>query len=263
MNRNLFKNIKVNVPDKIIDTSGYTIMADIKTHMPSDGGYHMFLLVINITSRQLDIMPLRNKTAEETKEAFNVIWRRRNIRNIRSTKFCVVDGGSEFKGNFKKYMDAHAVRIIESNTYHINSTGIVERAIGTVTKVILEYLNNKALETRRRENKWVHLLPEIIYKINLKATPKYQLKDIVVNPPVIPKNVLPIGTLVHKRLPYPVHLLNGVKKYKFRNGDRRFATTTSKVTDYRIRNNRPLSYILDDDYRIGYQQHEVLMALNQ
>ena len=261
MNRKLFQNIKVDVPDKIIDISNKTCMADLKTHMPSDSGYTMFILVINITNKQLDIMPLKSKTATEVAAAFREIWLRRNIRNIRSTKRLVTDLGSEFKGAFLQFLKDHDVELIQQNTYHINSTAIVERAIGTVTKIILEHINAKSLETRRRENKWIHLLPEIIYKINLKATPKYQLKDLIINPPLVQKNLLPLGSVVHKRLPYPVHLLNGVRKYKFRNGDRKFTTGVHTITDYRIRSGgRPVSYILDNDYRIGYQQHEVLLA---
>lgn len=258
ISKKLFHAIPIRNPDKIIDITNETLMCDIKTHLPSDSGYTMFLLVTNTNTRELDIVPLKTKTAKETAEAFHEMYKRRYIRNIKGCKRLICDMGSEFKGAFETLMVKLRIQLLPYNLYHKNSTSLAERAIGSVTKVLLEELGVQSLKSRRKENKWTDYIPSIVQEYNNNATPRHTLKDLL-EPPVIPSNVYKLGTEVHKKLHEPVHLLNGVKKYAFRHGDRRFTTTTHTITDYRVRHGgRPISYILNNDYSIAYQHHEVL-----
>lgn len=261
LNRKIFQNIPNRHPDKIMDVTNETVMADLKVGLPSDQGYKGFLCVKNITSGQVDAEPIKDKTSAEVARAFEAIWRRKEILRIQGTRRIITDLGGEFMGApFRDFCTRRRITLIPYNLYHHNSTAIIERAIGVITKLMLEELNHRSLHSRRNENAWMPLLQPIVKEMNKHAKPRHTLADTIAPPKMIP-NLHPLGLEVHKRLPVPVHLLNGRQKFKFRNGDRRFSTHKSIITDYRVRfGGRPISYILDNDHSIAYQHHEVLPA---
>lgn len=260
VNNKIFRNVKDSYPDNIRDITGHTLMVDLKTDLISDQGYKNFLCVINITTNQVDAQPLKNKTAEEVTNAFYEIYRRRIIKNIQGTKRIICDKGSEFASKtFIGFCNSKSIEVIFYNMYHLNSTANVERAIGTITRILLEELAKRSIKEKRKVNAWTHLLPLIVFEINRHAKQKYTLEDVT-SPPTVPKNLYPIGTEVHRAFKQPVHLLTSKEKMKFRNGDKRFTVTTFKITDYRIRDSRPIRYILDDDYSISYNHNEIIPA---
>ena len=115
----------------------------------NDGNKYM-LLIVDTFSRCLWAFPLKGKTSNEVKKAFESI--ERHPRAI------MCDEGREFMGDFEKYAQGKGITV-----YHIygdHKAAIAERCIRTVQTLLWR------LMTARQTRRWVDLLPLVVQYYN-------------------------------------------------------------------------------------------------
>ena len=253
----------VRHPDRIIGVDGFTYQMDLKTHMVSDQGFTNILVLVNTYTGEVDAEPIKSKTMGEVKDALELMIKRKNIRSIRSIRRICVDQGSEFvNSTMKSFLASKNIAlIVENTTYHHNATAIVERMISTITQPLLHFIFIKRQEGYPQYNRWIDNLPKVVKAINdhnVKKGPRVK-PETVFEPPIVPKKIFQLGDVVYRRLPQPTNVVNGKKKFvNFRLNDVRFNYKEPYiVTGYRLRNARPLRYILNDDPSISYLDHEL------
>ena len=109
---NLYKKPKktkrINVPKTQVLIDGFSQQADL-LFLPNDKGYKYALVVVDLGSRLLDAVPLKNKSAKDTIEGFKTIYKRKIINK---PKVIEVDPGTEFKGAFVKWAEDNDIVIV-------------------------------------------------------------------------------------------------------------------------------------------------------
>jgi transposase InsO family protein len=94
-------------------------------------GFKYLLNGINIGSRNIYSVAMKNKTDTEVLKAFKKIYTHFNIRTIRS------DNGSEFINNkFKFFLEKNNIKQIMSEAGKLQSNGMIERANATIKEFI-------------------------------------------------------------------------------------------------------------------------------
>ena len=125
---------------------------DLKT---LNSNYYIILCVIDIFSRYVWCVPLKDKESQTILDAFKPI--------LEEAKPTVVqfDGGSEFINSvMKKYCKQHNIKQEFNEPGDHNANAVIERFNGTLRRYIEKYCT--ALKTKR----WVHILPQIVENYN-------------------------------------------------------------------------------------------------
>ena len=126
-------------------------------------GYAWILSVIDVYSRRAWAFPLKHKTPKEVTEAFKKIGIfPRNMNH---------DEGNEFKGEFRKLMQRHNVKLWVSDPDESNKNAIVERFHRTLRNLLKKWY------VISKKYVWVSVLNDILENYNnsyhrtLKGTP--------------------------------------------------------------------------------------------
>ena len=146
----------------LIDMTGY------KQH------YTFGLTFIDCFSRYLHIIPLKNKTQESVYDALKFIINDVKIK-INTIQF---DNGTEFKNKIvADLLKQNNINHRFSNPYESNSNGMIERANGTIKRMMFEYFQSN------KTHDWVNALPKLLDSYNkyhnhrfTKFTPENSLK---------------------------------------------------------------------------------------
>ena len=118
-------------------------------------GYEYLLNAIDMSSRYLYSVALKNKTDVEVLNGFKKIYNISKIKAVRS------DNGSEFISDvFKDYLEKNGIKQILSEASKPQSNGMIERANATIKELI-----QKALEINENFD-WVKNLNKLIENIN-------------------------------------------------------------------------------------------------
>ena len=120
-------------------------------------GYKYVLNCIDLFSRYLYAVPLKNKTDKEVLKGFKYLYnfQIKDIKNIRS------DNGSEFIAKiFKDYLKKKEIKQILTEPAHPQSNGVIERANG-----VLKTLIKKSLDADP-DFEWAENLNKLVSNIN-------------------------------------------------------------------------------------------------
>jgi transposase InsO family protein len=118
-------------------------------------GYKYLLNCIDMSSRYLYSVALKNKTDTEVLNGFKKIYNKSKIRAVRS------DNGSEFiNDKFTDYLQKNGIKQILGEASKPQSNGMVERVNGVIKELI-----QKALEINEKFD-WVKNLNKLIDNIN-------------------------------------------------------------------------------------------------
>ena len=263
---NKFFTIKRNTtPDQIINVDGRGYSMDLK-HMPvSPQGYRYILVFVSNHTREIDAVPLKDKTMSTCTRALELILKRKYIRSLGNIRTISVDKGSEFVNkDMKAFLDKKGIQlIVENTTTHINATSIVESMINVITKNVNIYLTKMSYDTGKKFTDWLPSLEQTVFETNNSR--RLNKDDIVITPQqlvnmpvVLPKDVIPIGQKVYKFIPYAENF-DGSKTFRFRNGSLRFnPRQVHTVTSYLLRHGRPLRFFLNNDMTVSYLRHQLL-----
>ena len=159
-NRNKFKYITANTPNEIFQID----LLDYTKYSRTNKGYKWILICVDVFTRKAYAVPMKDKTAKLTEEAFKQI--------IKEDKPKVIfhDMGSEFKGTFHKFVDLNDIIDVQNEFKNHNALGIIDRFSRTLKNMISK------LMTSNESTKWVDDLPRLIKIYN--DTPNEAIENL-------------------------------------------------------------------------------------
>jgi transposase InsO family protein len=138
----------------------YAVAMDIAT-LPWADGHRYFLLIVDLFARFVELVPLRNQSAESICGAFRYGW----VLKHGIPSVLVSDQGKNVDGDaIRQLCDELNIQKRHSSPYHPEGDGLAERMIQTVKSVMRCMLAEKNLD----QKKWPSLLAEVAFVINSK-----------------------------------------------------------------------------------------------
>lgn len=267
MNRNSYKLAKelTKTPkkDKGVDEphiqggkDNFIHQADI-LYLPSDRGFKYLLVVVDIASRLTDAIPLKNKTATSTLNAFKKIYS--NDRVLSMPKRLDCDSGTEFKGKTKEWLNENSVYIRYGKKGRSQQQALAERRNQEIAEEILIHQLEKEIETNKINKSWISILPDILQRLN-RIHKVNSTIDTKAYDPLFKKKIndgFVKGDKVRIVLDEP-HDYFGKKLHgNFRTGDIRFSTKIYVIDKVLIRPNYPVMYIVKGLEHVPYTYNQL------
>jgi len=246
----------------VVPEKDFNFMSDLVEMPTTSKGYKWILVVLDLATNEFDIEPMKNKTAEVTRNAFKNIVKR-GILGLCEISL-KTDGGTEFKGAFHKYLEDHGVMHKTAMPYRKQQMGPVESLNKTVARILMTYLNDKSAEIGKDYNDWTDILDMVREEVNsfrkrdLDKLKEYQSKRYF-DPTVAGDPEYQIGQYVHWKIDRPTNI-NGdpINDNKFRMGDRIFSVETRKIVDVLCFPSKPYyRYKLQDMDHVSYSASEL------
>lgn len=223
--------------NSIVPEKGFNYMSDLIIMPKTKEGYRYLLVILDLATNEMDIEPMKTKTAIDTLNAFKAILKRK-ILKLPEMSF-QTDGGSEFKAQFNKFLEDNAIYHKVSYPANHKQQAPIEGLNNIITRILMNYLNKKSLELDKDYMNWNDILPLVrtelnkYRKIDLDKLKKYQDKHFYNDYEVKKKFGEPtfkIGDMVHYRLFQPTDIRGKpINDSTFRNGDRRLSINTKKI----------------------------------
>jgi transposase InsO family protein len=157
------------IVSKMIDHNWHLDLVEI-SHPEENDNYRYILMVIDVLSKYGWAVPLKNKGGITVKGAFQNIM----LSSKRQPKIVSTDAGKEFVNYYFKSL------LLERKIKHLIAKGtskaaVVERWNRTIKEKIQKYL------TYKRTNKFIDVLPAIIFGYNHTVHSRTKFKPIDVN----------------------------------------------------------------------------------
>jgi len=245
------KESKINTPHTQVLIDGFSQQADL-LYLPEDRGYEYALVVVDLGSRLLDAVPLKNKTSKGVVEGFKTIYKRGILKKPQVIE---VDPGSEFKGAFKTWAKNNDIVIIYKKVGRHRQQAVVERANQMIGAALHKRMAAQELLTDEYSTEWVDDLPKIVAAINKKKG-AYKPKPISDEPVCEGDScvLLKKGTKVRSKLDDPIELTTGSKlDQKFRSSDIRWYPDIKTVKYVILKPGYPPLYLLSSDKYEDYE----------
>jgi hypothetical protein len=156
----LHKPVRYNFPRRRVIVGGIDdqwqsdLMAvpNLKKH---NDGYTFLLLVIDVLSKYVWVVPLKNKTGSSLVQAFQIIF-----SQGRKPSKLQTDKGSEFRNKiFQKFLKEEGVHFFTSENEETKAS-IAERAIRTIKQKLWHYF------TKQNTLRFVEVLPKLVKSYN-------------------------------------------------------------------------------------------------
>ena len=232
-----------NMPHIQVLNSNIIHQADL-LFLPNDDGHKYALVVVDLSSKLCDAVPLKNKSSANVLEAFKQIYKRGPLKYPKRIE---VDPGTEFKGDVKEYFEKQGIFLRYGKPGRHRQQAQVERYNQILGKTLFHRMTAQELLTDEIDTHWVSDLPIMIKAINakVKKEPKTKFSD----DPVCEDdscNLLEIGTKVRVILEEPIELTSDKRLTgKFREGDIRWDMTPRTIREILIKPGFPPMYLLD------------------
>jgi hypothetical protein len=219
--------------------------------------YKFLLVVVDIHTRLIDAEPLKTKNSDEIAQAFEKIYKRPILDHPIEI---ITDSGSEFKGDCLKYFKKH--KIFHKPQKTGKKIGIVDSKIKIIgDAVIKRELAEQLLTHGDWSDNWNDDIPHIVNLINDFTKKKYKPKTGLENPDILHKKdglqLLKIGTKVRVASYYPKDYDGNRLSGDIRSADIKWDIKHSIITDYVIRPNSPIMYVVDNDYTTFYTKNRL------
>ena len=156
-------NLRAREPLELIKDppvkSGQTVALDVATLPWSEEGYRYFLLIVDTFSKLIEIIPMRDQTAESIKGAFLAGWvYRHGVPNV-----LLSDQGKNVVGEVLHALCKElGICKKHSSAYYPEGNGTAERSIGKVKQIMRCLLADRNLP----KTHWPVLLNEISFISN-------------------------------------------------------------------------------------------------
>ena len=220
--------------------------------LPTDKKDKYLFVIADVGTRLIDAEPIPNKQASTITKAYKKILERGILK---LPTLLTVDAGSEFKQDFKNFVESKKITLHVAKVGRKQQVSIVERANQSIGKYLNQLMLEQELITGKRNTEWVKYVRPLITMLNKKRkrTPiKPNLVEQFKNmkPVKCPKSgciLLDIDTPVRVKLEYPIDPITGEKLgNKFRTGDIRFSPQVYKITGIRLYDNSPPLYYIKE-----------------
>ena len=255
----IYNHIKNNIP--LLED--YNFMMDLLILPETKKKDKYLLVVVDLASDEFDIEPMKNKSSDDTLQAFKKILKRKYLKipegSIRT------DNGSEFKGDFDKWLVDNQVFHKYGLPNRHKQLANVESLNKQLGRVFNGYMNFKEEETGKVYKEWTDIIDEI--RIDLNKVRKKKLKNYV-DPDDYPTFDIEsagnpkyqVGSIVHEKLDWAENALGKKQPTpEFRQGDYRFSKIPKKVVQVLYMNDKPYyRYILSGLPHVSYSEYELM-----
>jgi hypothetical protein len=243
----------------VVPEPNFNQMADL-LQLPKDKGYQYLLVVLDLATNKFDIEQMKTTSSRECLDAYKKIIKRGILKKpIISIK---TDGGSEFKKEFNKYFYDNNILHKTSVAYRKKQMSPVENLNKSIGRIIMNYLNDKSIETNTEYTNWIDILETIRKSLNefrerdLDKLKQYQNQHNNINLNEKPK--YEIGDYVHYKLDAPTDIYGNKLKNGFRQGDIIYSVDTKQIVDILYYHDTPyFRYKLKDLPNVSYSDFEL------
>jgi len=256
------KNIFTKVKDIVFPKGGYNFMADLLELPKTKKGYRYLLVVVDLWSDEFDIEPLKTTQSKEVLEAYKTMVKRQYIDKAGAS--ISVDGGSEFKGVFQKWLYENNIYKKVSMKNRKTQNANVESLNRTLGRIINGYMNQIEKETNEEFKEWNDdtLLGTKRKELNeLRKRPdgKIEYKEYKYQEPKFK-----VGDLVQYYLNTPQNIRGEEVRGKFREGDRRWSLTPRKIVKIlRVPGDIPNRYMLNYIDNVSYTEDQLRLSKDE
>ena len=141
-------------------------LADMQAHAKENDGYRYLLVCIDVFSKYVWVIPLKNKTGPALVTAFKEI-----LESGRKPQKIQTDEGTEFfNKHFKDLMKTEEIQLY--NTYNETKASVVERVIRTLKTRMWRYF------TAKRTRRYIDVLQDLVDSYNKSKHRSIQKKPI-------------------------------------------------------------------------------------
>jgi len=223
----------------------YSQQADL-LFLPEDQGYKYALVVVDVADRKADAEQLKDKKPETVLKAIKKIWLRPYINKPKA--FLKVDDGSEFKGQFKKYMEENNIILMRGKPGRSRGQAVAEYLNLVIGKSIMIKQTNDELAEDEENTEWIDELPIIIKQYNEFIDEKEETRKQLKKPSrqvkmyddmidlEVTSDLLEVGQKVYIPLDKPQNIKSQRLTGQFRVGDLRFEPKPRKIESVLIGN---------------------------
>jgi hypothetical protein len=255
----VFNKIKDNIP--LIEN--YNYMADLLELPKTSKGFKYCLVVVDLATDLFDIEPIKNKESQTTLSALKAIFARKILTKPEIS--LTTDGGTEFKSVFNKWLDNEGIYHKVARPYRHKQLANVENLNKQLGRLFNGFMNGIEEKTGKQYKQWTNAVPTIrneLNKIREKQLPTdlFELKPPEINLKATPK--YKVGDIVYLKLEVPENALGERQKNnKFRVGDYRYDTTPKEIAKILIYPKSPtFRYMLRDINNASFTEDELIPA---
>lgn len=228
-------------------------------YLPNDDGYKYCLVVVDISTKELQARPLKKRDGKTTLKAFKSIYNG-DENSLSLPSILHIDGGSEFSSTLKKWIKSQGVAIRVSSPDRHSQQSIVEAQNRIIGGIILILQLNDELVYNTDILKWVENLPKIITILN-ENKQESQYIPIQGDEGVLCNgndcNILSIGEKVRVALDRPVDI-NGKKiGNSFRSADIRWSRKPHTIENVLMFPNQPIRYVVSGIKRNSFSKNQL------
>jgi hypothetical protein len=146
-------------------------LADFQSLADENDGHRFCLIAVDVLSRQLFAVPIKSKTTNEMKRAFNELF----SQMIHPPSELYTDLGLEFESKeMREFFKQWGIAKFGTRTGDVKAA-VAERFIRTLKQRLYKYFSEK--NTLR----WIDVLPKIVYAINNTVNSATGMKPSAVN----------------------------------------------------------------------------------
>ena len=249
----------------VVPEANFNYMSDLIELPTTKQGYKWLLVCMDLATNVFDIEAMKNKEATTTLKAFQSIVARK-ILTLPEISL-KTDGGTEFKGEFNKYLTDHGIFVKTAQPYNKKQMGPVEGLNNTIARILMNYMNNMSIKIGKDYSEWLDIIPNIRSEVNkyrkrnLDKLKAYQDKHFFdITEAGTPE--YKIGDFVHFKLNRPLDIhgapLSGTK---FRQGDRMYSIETRAIVDILYYPSKPYyRYKLKDMPNVSYSAYDLKLS---
>lgn len=254
-----YDSVKDNIPRK----ADLNFMADLLMLPTSKEGYRYLLVVVDLATDEFEIEPIKNKEPDTVLKAMKNMFKREHIKepyySIRT------DGGTEFKGVFKKYLFDKSILHRVAEPYRHKQLSNVESLNRQLGRIFNLYMNKKEKETGDTYREWTDIIDMVRTELNTVRKKRERNPFREHHQPIDTKLLLKepkfkVNDLVYRKSEVPLNALGKKQPTdKFRAGDYRYDLQARKITKvlYYPKNIR---YLLTGLDHVSYTEDELLPA---
>lgn len=272
------------VKDNIPLVKNYNAMCDL-LFLPTAKNYKYLFVIVDLATNLFDIEQLKTKNPDEILKAMKKCFTREYVKKPEYT--IKTDSGNEFKGVFQKYLYDESIFHKVAPANHHEGMGNIDNLCKQIGRIIMAYLNKKELETKKKYNDWLPIVPIIRkelneYRDNSKNLPKklnsyeyptpndtieYSIKKkdeiLTFHKPI--KSKFKIGDWVYHYLDHPENALGKKQNTKQRRaGDFNFSRTPLQIEKIFVYGSKgPLyRYKLNSINNVSFTEKQLMKAPN-
>jgi hypothetical protein len=250
----------------IVPIANWNYMSDLIELPTTDDGNKYMLVILDLATSKFDIEPMKTKSSKATLEAFKKIINRKIL--ILPEISLKTDGGTEFKSDFHNYLFQHKIFHKIALPHRKTQMAPVESLNNSLGRLLMNYLNEKAVETGKDYFNWTDILPIIRDELNdyrerdLDELKEYQDTQFF-DPDEAGDPKFEVGDYVHYKLELPVDIRgNPVEdKTRWRQGDRRYSIDSKEIVDILYYPDKPYyRYKLKLMPHVSYSANELIKS---